>query len=131
MLSGMLLGELLAHTSDGGSSPNGADITAAVAAIIAVVVAAGGWISGSLRGAQQHKEVKQNLAITEGFGRYTVAVNHLHSGRPELALEGVGILRDLRTADWIDDAMRNRAAEALRNYTRFKSEAGGEPSDDQ
>lgn len=125
-----MIGEILAAGAGGSEPPNGVEITAAVAAVAAVVVSAAAWFSGAVRGRQEHKEVEKNLAITEGFGRYTIAVNYLHSGSAELALEGVGILKDLRVADWIDDAMRNRAAEALRNYTRSKSTGGGEPESD-
>lgn len=101
------------------------DWVTAGAAAAGAVGAVGAWITTARHSSKVLDEERQGRAITEGFSRLTAAVTYLQSGEPDLALVGVGILKDMRQASWLDDAMRNRAAETLRNYTRSRSTGGG------
>lgn len=121
----MDLAFLLAVAADEGSTPTSADLTAAVAAVLAAVAAFGGWLTTWIRGAQLRKDSSRDLAIKEGFSQFNTAVNYLYSGRPELALVGVGILKRIRVAEWVDDAMRQQAVDCLRNYTQYRSREAG------
>lgn len=114
----------VATAASSGAEVTWVDIATLVVAAVGGLVGALAWITTSHHERRGRQQTDDTRAIDQGFVRYNTAVGYLYSGDANLALEGVGILRDLRTAAWLDDAMKARSADALRNYTRSRSTSG-------
>lgn len=119
----MIVGQLL-EAADAVPPVSWVDVATLIVASAGGVVGVLAWATTSRNESLTRRQSHDTRAIDQGFARFNTALGYLYGGDPNLALEGVGILRDLRTAAWLDDAMKRRSAEALRNYTRTRSSTG-------